>query len=160
MLCTCTYLAFNSGIYAAFCNILTDCRKNIAPGCDAEANRRQPLSVLRRTSTSAPHDFCLSSSSSCPQIELSWLVISLSFSIIHSFCCLCIAMAFLGGAECSTVGNPLTQFTKHVQDDKSLQRDRLTGRGPGGQYETFRSQGTVGQHDMVSLYQSSRGLAA
>ena len=39
-------------------------------------------------------------------------------------------MSFLGGAECSTAGNPLSQFTKHVQDDKSLQHDRLVGRGP------------------------------
>lgn len=49
-------------------------------------------------------------------------------------------MSFLGGAECSTAGNPLSQFTKHVQDDKSLQRDRLVGRGPGGMQEGMRSQ--------------------
>ena len=49
-------------------------------------------------------------------------------------------MSFLGGAECSTAGNPLSQFTKHVQDDKSLQRDRLVGQGPGGLQESFRSQ--------------------
>ncbi len=49
-------------------------------------------------------------------------------------------MSFLGGAECSTAANPLSQFTKHVQDDKSLQRDRLVGTGPGGLQETFRSQ--------------------
>ncbi|KAL8885278.1 MAG: hypothetical protein Q9215_006852, partial [Flavoplaca cf. flavocitrina] len=48
-------------------------------------------------------------------------------------------MAFLGGAECSTAGNPLSQFTKHVQDDKSLQRDRLVGSGPTGLRETFRT---------------------
>ncbi|KAI4175260.1 MAG: hypothetical protein LQ343_001796 [Gyalolechia ehrenbergii] len=49
-------------------------------------------------------------------------------------------MAFLGGAECSTAGNPLSQFTKHVQDDKSLQRDRLVGAGPPGLQESFRTQ--------------------
>ena len=49
-------------------------------------------------------------------------------------------MSFLGGAECSTAGNPLSQFTKHVQDDKSLQRDRLVGTGPNGVQEGFRSQ--------------------
>ena len=49
-------------------------------------------------------------------------------------------MSFLGGAECSTAGNPLSQFTKHVQDDKSLQRDRLVARGPGGMQESMRSQ--------------------
>ena len=58
-------------------------------------------------------------------------------------------MSFLGGPECSTAGNPLTQFTKHVQDDKSLQRDRMVGRGPGGQYESIRSQRPMGQQDKV-----------
>ncbi|KAL8986874.1 MAG: hypothetical protein Q9177_003868 [Variospora cf. flavescens] len=48
-------------------------------------------------------------------------------------------MAFLGGAECSTAGNPLSQFTKHVQDDKSLQRDRFVGAGPSGLQESFRT---------------------
>ncbi|KAF1959284.1 TPR-like protein [Byssothecium circinans] len=56
-------------------------------------------------------------------------------------------MSFLGGAECSTAGNPLSQFTKHVQDDKSLQRDRLVGRGPGGLQESMRSQQTGGGSD-------------
>jgi peroxin-5 len=50
-------------------------------------------------------------------------------------------MSFLGGAECSTAGNPLSQFTKHVQDDKSLQRDRLVGRAPGGGLQGMRSTG-------------------
>ncbi|KAL1989022.1 hypothetical protein VTN96DRAFT_5785 [Rasamsonia emersonii] len=58
-------------------------------------------------------------------------------------------MSFLGGAECSTAGNPLTQFTKHVQDDKSLQRDRLVGRGPGGMQESMRSRGMVGGQDQM-----------
>ncbi|KAH6854553.1 hypothetical protein B0I37DRAFT_302992 [Chaetomium sp. MPI-CAGE-AT-0009] len=48
-------------------------------------------------------------------------------------------MSFLGGAECSTAGNPLSQFTKHVQDDKSLQHDRLVGRGPNAAAGGFRS---------------------
>ena len=55
-----------------------------------------------------------------------------------------------GGAECSTAGNPLSQFTKHVQDDKSLQRDRLVGRGPGGMQEGMRSQQMGGGSDGVS----------
>ncbi|GAB1311356.1 Peroxisomal membrane signal receptor PTS1 [Madurella fahalii] len=50
-------------------------------------------------------------------------------------------MSFMGGAECSTAGNPLSQFTKHVQDDKSLQHDRLVGRGPAGSLGGFRSAG-------------------
>jgi peroxin-5 len=58
-------------------------------------------------------------------------------------------MSFLGGAECSTASNPLAQFAKHTQDDKSLQRDRLIGRGPGGGFETMRS-GPIGQNDMVT----------
>ncbi|KAL7273034.1 Peroxisomal membrane signal receptor PTS1 [Rhizina undulata] len=41
-------------------------------------------------------------------------------------------MSFLGGAECSTGRNPLAQFTKHVSDDKSLQRDRMAGGVPVG----------------------------
>ncbi|KAL8821246.1 MAG: hypothetical protein Q9223_000671 [Gallowayella weberi] len=49
-------------------------------------------------------------------------------------------MAFFGGAECSTAGNPLSQFTKHVQDDKSLQRDRLVGPGSSGFQESLRTQ--------------------
>jgi len=59
-------------------------------------------------------------------------------------------MSFLGGAECSTGANPLSQFTKHVQDDKSLQRDRLVGRGPGGMQESMRSQQMGGGSDGVS----------
>ncbi|KAA8648491.1 tetratricopeptide repeat protein [Aspergillus tanneri] len=58
-------------------------------------------------------------------------------------------MSFLGGAECSTAGNPLTQFTKHVQDDKSLQRDRLVGRHPGGMQEGIRSAGMMGGQDQM-----------
>lgn len=61
-----------------------------------------------------------------------------------------VAMSFLGGAECSTGANPLSQFTKHVQDDKSLQRDRLVGRGPGGMHESMRSQQMGGGSDGVS----------
>ena len=60
-------------------------------------------------------------------------------------------MSFLGGAECSTAGNPLTQFTKHVQDDKSLQRDRLLGQGPGGLQESFRSQQNGTAQDEVGF---------
>jgi peroxin-5 len=68
-------------------------------------------------------------------------------------------MSFLGGAECSTAGNPLSQFTKHVQDDKSLQRDRLVGRGPGGNMQGMRSTGGVhmsGSQDNVSSATGSR----
>ena len=56
-------------------------------------------------------------------------------------------MSFLGGAECSTGANPLSQFTKHVQADKSLQRERLVGRGPGGMQEGMRSQQMGGPSD-------------
>jgi peroxin-5 len=53
-------------------------------------------------------------------------------------------MSFLGGPECSTGANPLSQFSKHVQDDKSLQHDRLVGRGPGGMQESMRTQAMGG----------------
>ncbi|KPM36094.1 Peroxisomal targeting signal receptor [Neonectria ditissima] len=57
-------------------------------------------------------------------------------------------MSFLsGGAECSTSANPLSQLHKHVQDDKTLQRDRLVGRGPGGQLNGFRSQSANAPQD-------------
>ncbi|RMZ83527.1 hypothetical protein DV737_g1603, partial [Chaetothyriales sp. CBS 132003] len=58
-------------------------------------------------------------------------------------------MSFLGGPECSAVGNPLTQFTKHVQNDNSLQRDRLVGRAPGGVEEAFRSRGPANGSDQA-----------
>ncbi|KAJ9156895.1 Tetratricopeptide [Coniochaeta hoffmannii] len=63
-------------------------------------------------------------------------------------------MSFLGGAECSTAGNPLSQFTKHVQDDKSLQRDRLVNRGPNAGFSGFRSAGmnSPQQDEMVNSF--------
>ncbi|KAL2037287.1 hypothetical protein N7G274_009976 [Stereocaulon virgatum] len=67
-------------------------------------------------------------------------------------------MSFLGGAECSTAANPLSQFTKHVQDDKSLQRDRLVGSGPAGLQESFRSQQTgSGQDEMMQNFLQQNG---
>jgi peroxin-5 len=69
-------------------------------------------------------------------------------------------MSFLGGAECSTGANPLSQFTKHVQDDKSMQRDRLVGRGPGGMQESMRSQQMGGGSDGVSRTTGSRTAGA
>ncbi|MCJ1280537.1 Peroxisomal membrane signal receptor PTS1 [Puttea exsequens] len=67
-------------------------------------------------------------------------------------------MSFLGGAECSTAGNPLSQFTKHVQDDKSLQRDRLVGIGPGRLQEGFRSQQNgTGQDQMMQDFMQQNG---
>ncbi|KAK3311201.1 uncharacterized protein B0T15DRAFT_499214 [Chaetomium strumarium] len=69
-------------------------------------------------------------------------------------------MSFLGGAECSTAGNPLSQFTKHVQDDKSLQHDRLAGRGPNAAAGGFRSMGhNAPQDEMVNGFlQHAPGL--
>ena len=58
-------------------------------------------------------------------------------------------MSFLSGPECSTASNPLSQFTKHVQEDKSLQRDRLMGLPPGAQFESMRTQRPMGQQDQV-----------
>ncbi|CRK26916.1 hypothetical protein BN1708_000702 [Verticillium longisporum] len=56
-------------------------------------------------------------------------------------------MSFLGGAECSTAGNPLSQFQKHVQGDKQLQGDRLAQRGPNALAGGFRSGGGSAQQD-------------
>ncbi|KAL2269749.1 hypothetical protein VTJ83DRAFT_1933 [Remersonia thermophila] len=62
-------------------------------------------------------------------------------------------MSFLGGAECSTSGNPLSQFAKHVQDDKSLQHDRLVGRGPAAVGGGFRSAAHhAPQDEMVNSF--------
>jgi hypothetical protein len=59
-------------------------------------------------------------------------------------------MSFMGGgAECSTAGNPLSQFQKHVQDDKTLQQDRLVGRGPAGHLNGFRTQSPSAPQDEV-----------
>ncbi|EEY20023.1 peroxisomal targeting signal receptor [Verticillium alfalfae VaMs.102] len=58
-------------------------------------------------------------------------------------------MSFLGGAECSTAGNPLSQFQKHVQGDKQLQGDRLAQRGPNALAGGFRSGGGSAQQDEV-----------
>lgn len=58
----------------------------------------------------------------------------------------------MGGAECSTAGNPLSQFQKHVQDDKTLQRDRLVGRGPGGQLGGFRNSPANAPQDEVRCF--------
>ncbi|KAI1163677.1 tetratricopeptide [Nemania serpens] len=54
-------------------------------------------------------------------------------------------MSFLsGGPECSTAGNPLSQFAKHTQEDNSLQRDRLRNGGPQGGMGAFRSSAQHG----------------
>lgn len=59
-------------------------------------------------------------------------------------------MSFLGGgAECSTASNPLSQFAKHTQDDKSLQRDRLVNGGPQGSMGGFRSAANHAPQDEV-----------
>jgi hypothetical protein len=50
-------------------------------------------------------------------------------------------MSFLGGAECSTGRNPLAQFTKHASEDRSLQRDRLSGLPVGPDAGGLRSMG-------------------
>ena len=64
-------------------------------------------------------------------------------------------MSFLGGAECSTAANPLAQFSKHTQNDTSLQKDRLVGRAPGAGLESMRSQIPMGQNDKVYILRGS-----
>ncbi|KAK5624494.1 hypothetical protein RRF57_000210 [Xylaria bambusicola] len=68
-------------------------------------------------------------------------------------------MSFLGGGpECSTAGNPLSQFAKHTQEDNSLQRDRLRNGAPQGGMGGFRSaaqhgaQGEVCEVLLVTLF--------
>lgn len=68
-------------------------------------------------------------------------------------------MSFLGGAECSTAGNPLSQFAKHTQEDNSLQRDRIIGRG-GPQASGFRSAANHAPQDemMNGFLQQNGGI--
>ncbi|KAJ9615704.1 Peroxisomal membrane signal receptor PTS1 [Cladophialophora chaetospira] len=67
-------------------------------------------------------------------------------------------MSFMGGAECSTAGNPLTQFKNHVQNDNTLQRDRLVGRGPGGLEESMRSRmAPNGSDQMMNDFMQQQG---
>ena len=73
----------------------------------------------------------------CPELALTRAELVLVQTVCISNTIL--TMSFLGGAECSTAGNPLTQFTKHVQNDNTLQRDRLVERGSGGLGESMRS---------------------
>ncbi|OTA69019.1 TPR-like protein [Hypoxylon sp. EC38] len=56
-------------------------------------------------------------------------------------------MSFLGGPECSTAGNPLSQFTKHTQEDTSLQRDRIRNGTPQAGMGGFRSTAQHGPQD-------------
>ncbi|KAI0483212.1 tetratricopeptide [Xylariaceae sp. FL0804] len=68
-------------------------------------------------------------------------------------------MSFLGGgAECSTAGNPLSQFAKHTQDDNSLQRDRLRNGAPQGGMGGFRSAAQQGpQDEMMNSFLQQNG---
>ncbi|GAP83607.2 putative peroxisomal targeting signal receptor [Rosellinia necatrix] len=71
-------------------------------------------------------------------------------------------MSFLGGGpECSTAGNPLSQFAKHTQEDNSLQRDRIRNGGPQGSMGGFRSpvqHGPQGEQMMNSFLQQTGRL--
>ncbi|KAI8632251.1 TPR-like protein [Xylariaceae sp. FL1651] len=68
-------------------------------------------------------------------------------------------MSFLsGGPECSTAGNPLSQFAKHTQDDNSLQRDRIRNGGPQGGMGGFRSTAQHGpQDEMINGFLQQNG---
>lgn len=64
----------------------------------------------------------------------------------------------MGGAECSTAGNPLSQFAKHTQDDKSLQRDRIVNGGPQGGMGGFRSAPAhAPQDEMMNSFLQQNG---
>lgn len=68
-------------------------------------------------------------------------------------------MSFMGGAECSTAGNPLSQFAKHTQDDNSLQRDRIVNGGPQGSMGGFRSASAAHapQDEMMNNFLQQNG---
>lgn len=67
-------------------------------------------------------------------------------------------MSFLsGGPECSTAGNPLSQFAKHTQEDNSLQRDRLRNGGPQGGMGAFRSSAQHGPQSEVREHGHGHG---
>ncbi|KAI1354048.1 TPR-like protein [Xylaria sp. FL0043] len=68
-------------------------------------------------------------------------------------------MSFLGGGpECSTAGNPLSQFAKHTQEDNSLQRDRLRNGTPQGGMGGFRSAPQHGaQGEMMNGFLQQTG---
>ncbi|KAI0890500.1 TPR-like protein [Annulohypoxylon maeteangense] len=67
-------------------------------------------------------------------------------------------MSFLGGPECSTAGNPLSQFTKHTQDDNTLQRDRLRNGTPQGGMGGFRTAAQHGpQDEMMNSFLQQNG---
>lgn len=60
-------------------------------------------------------------------------------------------MSVLGGADCSAAANPLSQFSKHLNEDQSLQRDRLTEYASNGRQERFRSQKYESNQDEVNI---------
>ncbi|KAG0041661.1 hypothetical protein BGZ83_001484, partial [Gryganskiella cystojenkinii] len=45
----------------------------------------------------------------------------------------------VSGAECSTSGNALRQFTKHFNEDPSLQRERFQQAGPSSAGPSMRT---------------------
>jgi len=61
----------------------------------------------------------------------------------------------MSGAECSTSANPLNQFSKHVGQDKSLQRDRFVpGVGPN---QGIRTDAPMSAQDRkVAQYEDDR----
>ncbi|KAI1773986.1 TPR-like protein [Hypoxylon cercidicola] len=67
-------------------------------------------------------------------------------------------MSFLGGGpECSTSGNPLSQFTKHTQEDNSLQRDRVRNGTPQGGIGGFRTAQHGPQDEMMNGFLQQNG---
>ncbi|KAI9781695.1 MAG: Peroxisomal membrane signal receptor PTS1 [Peltula sp. TS41687] len=70
-------------------------------------------------------------------------------------------MSLLGGAECSTAGNPLSQFTKHVHDQQHVPQDRMVERRGKDPLQRMRSDDAVGRQDVVMngfLHGSNEGL--
>lgn len=64
-----------------------------------------------------------------------------------------------GGGECSTSRNPLSQFTKHTAEDRSLQHERVGPAGPGGGM-SMRSHGrpmTAEDQRMMDQFAAQQG---
>ncbi|CCH46673.1 Peroxisomal targeting signal receptor [Wickerhamomyces ciferrii] len=64
-------------------------------------------------------------------------------------------MSLFGGAECSTSRNPLSQFTKHTNEDRSLQRPGIHQgiNGPGA----IREETRMNQQDQQRMNQFYNG---
>ena len=64
----------------------------------------------------------------------------------------------MSGAECSTSANPLSQFSKHVSQDKSLQRDRFVPGTAAGAASGMRADVPLAAQDRTVALSSSPSI--